>query len=73
MEVQGRITKKRDDIQLKDQVNDQQINEAEKVYKEEITTFKTLFGDTPISNIDWEIKRDWAEILNKRWMKEYHS
>ena len=72
IEAQERINKKRNDIQLKDHVTELQVEEAEKIYNQEIAIFKLLFGETPLSNIDWSIKHDWGSILNNRWIAQYH-
>jgi hypothetical protein len=71
--AQNKIIKRRTDVQTRPGVLERESDQAEARYNEEITEFKQLFGNAPLSNIDWNVQRDWTTILNQRWMAEHHS
>ena len=73
IELQEKITKKKLDAQLRAGVTDEEVIHAELEFIREIATFKELFGNSPVEDINWNIPRDWQETLNKRWMATYHS
>lgn len=73
LEQQEKINKKRASVQTKNDVTEEESEQAELKFNREIAIFKELFGDTPLSNINWKVERDWSTILNQRWIAEYHS
>lgn len=73
MNIESSIVKKRDTVNSKQGVTEEESQHAELVYKNEISAFKELLGDTPLSVIDWTIQRDWMSLLNARWMSKYHT
>ncbi len=71
MLIEEKIFKKKQDIQSQPNVTEEEAEVSEAIYKQEIDEFKALFGNTPFSNIDWSIQRDWMETLNKRWREQH--
>ncbi len=72
MMIESKIFKKKQDMQSRPNITEEEADIAEALYKQEIEEFKSLFGANPFANIDWSIQRDWMETLNKRW-REQHS
>ncbi len=72
LEGQEKINQKRLKVVMKDDATESEAEQAELTYNSEVASFKELFGKTALSNIDWDTERDWASILNQRWMNEYH-
>jgi hypothetical protein len=73
LEEEGKINQKKLKVVMKDEATEAECEQAEATYNSEVSTFKGLFGNSALADIDWNIKSDWASVLNNRWMKEYHS
>lgn len=72
LRLRDEIAKKRDQSQAKDKISKEESAKIQEQFEKEMEEFNQLFGNTPISDINWDIPRDWKETLNKRWVTKNH-